>query len=267
MTTTAITWQHGAEVAEGGVAATLAMDREAWEKTGATFVQVDDGDGDEPGLAIDRIDVDDQPTQFAILDYATDGTTLMVVAGDPATRPALTARIIEELLGSGAIPSRACVLEIVGLNQEALTDVGQVNAHVADLQRQVRELQAVQPASDDAVRDKLERVADEVSGVLKAARDVADEIVIAAKREAEEHRARAAHATAVAEERVHELDLDTGRIWAERERIVADAKELAKQLNQLDHPITEHPPSDTEPQQASPIHGPPEAGRTHPERA
>ena len=127
----------------------------------------------------------------------------------------------------------------------------EVDAYVAQLQREIRELQARHQTPDAAVRSALERVGDEVAGVLKQAHDTADEIVATAKREAEEHRDQAArdaaHVTAVAEQRVHELDLDTDRIWGERERIVADARDLARQLDQLADLAAERFPSDSEP--------------------
>ncbi len=130
-------------------------------------------------------------------------------------------------------------------------DRDQVDAYVAQLQREVRELQARHQTPDAAVRSALERVGDEVAGVLKQAHDTGDEIVATAKREAEEHRDQAArdaaHVTAVAEQRVHELDLDTDRIWGERERIVADARDLARQLDQLANLAAERFPSDSEP--------------------
>src|SRR5215469_15694025 len=116
-------------------------------------------------------------------------------------------------------------------------DREEVDAYVLQLQRQIRELQLQSQTPDAAVRSAIERVGDEVADVLKQARNTADEIVATAQREAEQHRedaARdAAHVTAVAEQRLHELDLDTDRIWGERERMVADARDLARQLNQL----------------------------------
>lgn len=115
-----------------------------------------------------------------------------------------------------------------------------VDAYVAQLQQQVRtlQLQAQQPQTPDAaVRSALERVGDEVADILKQAHATSDDLIAAAQREADAHREQAArdaaHVTAVAEQRLHELDLDTDRIWGERERIVADARDLARQLNQL----------------------------------
>ncbi len=132
-------------------------------------------------------------------------------------------------------------------------DREEVDAYVAQLQREIRDLQTRSQTPDAAVRSALERVGHEVASVLKQAHDTSDDIIAAAKREGEEHRDQAArdaaHVTAVAEQRVHELDLDTDRIWGERERIMADARDLARQLDQLADLAAERFPSDGEPQQ------------------
>jgi len=132
-------------------------------------------------------------------------------------------------------------------------DREEVDAYVAQLQRQIRELQTQEPPTpDEAVRGALERVGDEVADVLKQAHNTAEELVRIAQREAKQHRdeaeREAAHVTSVAEQRLHELDLDTDRIWGERERIVADARDLARQLNQLADLAAERFPQDNQQQ-------------------
>jgi cell division septum initiation protein DivIVA len=131
-------------------------------------------------------------------------------------------------------------------------DRQEVDTYVAQLQGQIRELQT-QQTPDVAVRSALERVGGEVADVLKQAHDTADQIVATAQREADDHREQAArhaaHVTAVAEQRVHELDLDTDRIWAERERIVADARDLARKLNAVADLAAERFPQDSDSQQ------------------
>ncbi|MDA8067474.1 MAG: hypothetical protein M0T77_02535 [Actinomycetota bacterium] len=129
-------------------------------------------------------------------------------------------------------------------------DRTEVDPYVAALQRQIRELQVSQQTPDAAVQSALERVGDEVAAVLKQAHDTAGEIVAKAEREAAEQREAArrdaAHVTALAEQRLHELDLDTDRIWGERERIVADARDLARQLVHLADLAAERFPSDAD---------------------
>lgn len=137
-------------------------------------------------------------------------------------------------------------------------DRDEVDAYVVQLQRQVRDLQMqahAQPQTpDSAVRDALERVGSDVADVLTQAHTTAEEIVATANREAQEHRDEAARdaarVTSLAEQRVHELDLDTDRIWGERERIVADARDLARQLNQLADLAAERFPQDNQQQKA-----------------
>jgi DivIVA domain-containing protein len=139
-------------------------------------------------------------------------------------------------------------------------DREEVDAYVSQLQHQVRELQAQNQSPDAAVRNALKRLGTEVSDVLQQAHNTAEQIVAAAQRQADDHLAavrhaadeyrgeaerEAAHVTAVAEQRVHELDLDTDRIWGERERIVGDARDLARQLNQLADLAAERFPQDS----------------------
>jgi cell division septum initiation protein DivIVA len=129
-------------------------------------------------------------------------------------------------------------------------DRASVDAYVTQLQHQIRALQLERQSPDAAVRSALERVGAEVADLLKQAHDTADAIVATGQREADDHREQAArhaaHVTAVAEQRVHELDLDTDRIWGERERIVADARDLARQLNRLADLAAERFPQDSE---------------------
>jgi cell division septum initiation protein DivIVA len=168
----------------------------------------------------------------------------------------------------------------------------EVDAYVAQLHRQIHDLQAQASSPDAAVRHALERVGGEIAGILQHAHSTAGEIVAVAEREAEAHRASAAehaaqvtesaaqnaaevtasaeehaarvtsaaekhaaevtasaekHAaevTAAAEQRVYELDLDTDRIWSERERIVADARDLARQLQAVADLAAERFPED-----------------------
>jgi DivIVA domain-containing protein len=133
-------------------------------------------------------------------------------------------------------------------------DRGQVDAYVGQLQQQVRELQAElqRRTTDIAVEQALEQVGNEVADILKLANTTRDGILSKAeqdaadlRREAEEH---AAHVTSVAEQRVRELDEDTDRIWVERERMVADARDLSRQLADLADLAAQRFPSDSEEQ-------------------
>jgi predicted phage gp36 major capsid-like protein len=117
------------------------------------------------------------------------------------------------------------------------------------------------------VRRALERVGEEVSGILQRAHDTAEKITAnsrseaedrleAARREASQLKAEAereldaarqdaVEIRAAAERQLTDLDADTDRIWAERHRIVEDARELARQLLELADAAAERfPPAD-----------------------
>ena len=111
-----------------------------------------------------------------------------------------------------------------------------VDAYVQQTSQLVAELQATR-SPEAAVRKALERVGEQISGILQRAHTTAEEITAQSRAEAEdrlEHaRIEAAEIIASAHQRVKDLDADTDRIWIERHRIVDDARELAHQLNSL----------------------------------
>jgi DivIVA domain-containing protein len=108
-----------------------------------------------------------------------------------------------------------------------------VDDYVEQMTRLVAELHATR-SPEAAVRRALERVGDQISGVLQRAHETAEKITAQSRMEAEDRleRARREGLTLIeaAERRVRELDADADRIWAERARIVADAEMLSGQL-------------------------------------
>jgi vacuolar-type H+-ATPase subunit H len=125
-----------------------------------------------------------------------------------------------------------------------------VDAYVKKTSQLVAELQATR-SPEAAVRRALERVGDEVSGILQRAHETASQITTQSRSEAEdrleEARREAQELTAEASDRVKELDLETDRIWEERLRIVEDARELARQLLALaDSAAQRFPAEETE---------------------
>jgi hypothetical protein len=108
-----------------------------------------------------------------------------------------------------------------------------VDAYVKRTSQLVAELQATR-SPEAAVRRALERVGEQISGILQRAHDTAQMITTQSRSEAEDRmeiaRQEADHITHAAETRVKELDAETDRIWAERQRIVEDAQALATQL-------------------------------------
>src|SRR5690242_2349785 len=121
-----------------------------------------------------------------------------------------------------------------------------VDAYVRQTSQLVAELQATR-SPEAAVRRALERVGEEVSGILQRAHDTAGQITTNSRREAEDRleaaRQEASRITAAAEARVKDLDAETDRIWAERHRIVEDTRELARQLVGLAESASERFPA------------------------
>ncbi|HWE10085.1 MAG TPA: DivIVA domain-containing protein [Solirubrobacteraceae bacterium] len=122
-----------------------------------------------------------------------------------------------------------------------------VDEYVRRTRQLVAELQATR-SPEAAVRRALERVGEEITGILQRAHETAEQITAQSRSEAEdrleEARQEAAHVAQAAEQRVHELDADTDRIWLERQRIVGDAEELAAQLLGLAKTAAERFPAD-----------------------
>ncbi len=121
-----------------------------------------------------------------------------------------------------------------------------VDAYVKKTSQLVAELQATR-SPEAAVRRALERVGEQISGILQRAHDTAEQITIQSRSEAEDRlevaRQEAAEIKRAAELRVRDLDGDTDRIWAERHRIVDDARELAGQLLALAESAAERFPA------------------------
>jgi DivIVA protein len=108
-----------------------------------------------------------------------------------------------------------------------------VDAYVKKTSQLVAELQATR-SPEAAIRRALERVGEQISGILQRAHETAEQITAQSRREAEDRlevaRDEAAAIVSNAEQRVKDLDADTDRIWAERHRIVADTRGLAQEL-------------------------------------
>jgi cell division septum initiation protein DivIVA len=125
-----------------------------------------------------------------------------------------------------------------------------VDAYVKQISQLVAELHATR-SPEAAVRRALERVGEQISGILQRAHDTAGQITAQSRSEAEDRleqaRQEAAQITADAQQRVKDLDADTDRIWAERHRIVSDTRELAGQLVGLADTAAERFPPAEEP--------------------
>jgi DivIVA domain-containing protein len=108
-----------------------------------------------------------------------------------------------------------------------------VDDYVDQVTHLVAELHATR-SPESAVRRALERVGEQISGILQRAHETAEQITAQSRIEAEDRlvhaRREAATLIDAADQRVRELDADADRIWAERQRIIADAEELSGQL-------------------------------------
>jgi cell division initiation protein len=124
-----------------------------------------------------------------------------------------------------------------------------VDAYVQRTSQLVAELQATR-SPEAAVRRALERVGEQISGILQRAHETAEQITAQSRGEAEDRleqaRAEAREIAAAAEQRVKDLDADTDRIWIERHRIVDDARDLASQLLALAETAAERFPDSDE---------------------
>jgi cell division septum initiation protein DivIVA len=157
-----------------------------------------------------------------------------------------------------------------------------VDAYIKQTRELIDDLRATS-SPEAAVRRALERVGEEVSGILQRAHDTAekitaqsrseaedrmetarteaDQLKAEAERELEKARQDAADIRAQAEQQLTDLDAETDRIWAERHRIVEDTRELARQLlSVVDSAVERFPPAeDTETGETMPVADPAEA--------
>jgi hypothetical protein len=126
-------------------------------------------------------------------------------------------------------------------------DRDSVDTYVRRTSQLVAELQATR-SPESAVRRALERVGEEVSGILQRAHDTGSRITSQSRSEAEDRlesaRREAAEIIRRAQDRVRELDAETDRIWAERQRIVEDTRELARELITLTDSAADRFPAD-----------------------
>ncbi len=126
-------------------------------------------------------------------------------------------------------------------------DRAAVDDYVNQTRQLVAELQATR-SPEAAVRRALERVGEQISGILQRAHETAEQITAQSRGEAEDRleqaRLEAAEIASAAEQHVRDLDADTDRIWLERQRILADAEDLAGQLQGLAKTAAERFPAD-----------------------
>jgi glyoxylase-like metal-dependent hydrolase (beta-lactamase superfamily II) len=124
-----------------------------------------------------------------------------------------------------------------------------VDAYVKRTAQLVAELHTTR-SPEAAVRRALERVGEQISGILQRAHETAEQITATSRAEAEDRLQRAREEAEEikrgAELKVRELDADTDRIWAERHRIMADVHRLGDELHQLSAAADERFPAEPE---------------------
>jgi cell division septum initiation protein DivIVA len=125
-----------------------------------------------------------------------------------------------------------------------------VDAYVKRTSQLVAELHATR-SPEAAVRRALERVGEEISGILQRSHEAAAQITAQSRTEADDRLERARREaddiTEGARRQLKDLDVETDRIWAERQRIVEDAQDLARQLLALAQAAAERFPPAEEP--------------------
>jgi hypothetical protein len=121
-----------------------------------------------------------------------------------------------------------------------------VDAYVKRMSQLVAELEA-RRSPEAAIRGAIERMGEQISGVLQRAHDTAGQLIARSRAEAEDRLEvscqEAALMAAAGEQRRRDLDADADRIWAERLRIVEDARGLAGELIALAEAATERFPA------------------------
>jgi hypothetical protein len=111
MSATTISWDTEAKMLGADPTATISVHRSAWERHGAIFTELDDGDGEMPGLATATVHIAGIPVQFGVLDYDSEDTYLLVPGTDPE-RLATTTALLETLQAAGVLRIDTDLLDI-----------------------------------------------------------------------------------------------------------------------------------------------------------
>ena len=116
-----IAWDVSAARVAADPAATIALDRAAWERAGATFDEVDDRDGETPGLATATVLIGADHKRLAVLDYGADSTYLLI-PGSGIERRSATKAVLDALEDAGILTVREHLLDLTGMNTPAEGD-------------------------------------------------------------------------------------------------------------------------------------------------
>jgi cell division septum initiation protein DivIVA len=126
-------------------------------------------------------------------------------------------------------------------------DRAAVDEHVAELEREVSELQA-RAASGPTVNEEIERIGEQTSAILTVAHDKAHEMRRQAQEEADRCLADAAsNAVMITEDAKRQLRLiecDTDAVWRDRTRLLDDVRAVATALFSLTEEAVERFPAE-----------------------
>ena len=100
--TRSILWNRYPGDFTGDIGSVLALDARRWRELGAQFTPMPDNEGEEPGLAVGRIESGTEQLTFGVLDYSEEQTFLLVPASGSA-KEQLANAVIKALLEAGAI--------------------------------------------------------------------------------------------------------------------------------------------------------------------
>ncbi len=121
MTPTSIKWDKAAKKLDADPAATVALDRRAWESLGAVFVETDDGNGETPGFATATVQTADGPTRVGVVDYGEKSTYLLVPGSGPE-RLASTTAVLGILDAAGALSLESDLLALADVKPAKTLD-------------------------------------------------------------------------------------------------------------------------------------------------
>jgi hypothetical protein len=150
--------------------------------------------------------------------------------------------VAELTAGSPAAPAAAAVAElgpdVPGRFPTALRgyDRDAVDRHVSELEAELARLRegAAAPMS---ISEEIERLGEQTASILVTAHDKAYETAREAQHQAARAVTEAAHdaerITAEAQRRLRELDEETDAVWRERERLLADVRDVSATLASL----------------------------------
>jgi ElaB/YqjD/DUF883 family membrane-anchored ribosome-binding protein len=140
-----------------------------------------------------------------------------------------------------------------------------VDAHLAAVEEDVIELHATR-SPQSAVKRELDRVGKETAAILQRAHEAADEVTSRSRARAdarlEEAEREAERIRRDAEQRVRQLDKDTDDVWAERRKLIEDARAVGEALIRLaDEALERFPPAEDGGAPAEAVEPPPPSPR------